>query len=84
MVAHANAGTAVTSGRAVAPLTFPWTPQLAREFPGCQAHVRGVASAFVVERENGRMQRLPFDLVWKWTHHPRADYPAVWVRGMCR
>jgi hypothetical protein len=84
MVAHAHAGTTVTSGRTVAPLTFPFTPQLAREFPGCHAHVSGVASAFVVERENGRMQRLPFDTVWAWTHDHSGQSPRVWVRGQCR
>jgi hypothetical protein len=86
MVAHANAAaTPVTSGRTVAPLTFPWTHALAARFPGCSTHLPAgtIPSAFVVERLSGHTERMAFDEAWKRTHD-KSHADDIWVRGMCR
>lgn len=68
-----------------APLAFRWTPELARELPGCRAQLPAgaVASAFVVRRLDGSDERMAFDEAWRRTHD-RAHADDVWVEGQCR
>lgn len=74
----------VPSSAHVAPLTFPWTAALAAKFPGCREHLPAgqVASAFVVVRLSGTVERMAFDDAWARTHDRQAA-DDVWTVGQC-
>lgn len=84
-IAHPLQPSATNSNPGVAAgLSFPWTHQLAREFPRCAAHLPTgqVATQFVVRRLSGHDELMAFDDAWHRTHDQEcAD--DVWVEGQC-
>ncbi len=54
-------------------------------FHGCRAHLPqgSIPSACVVERLDGRFQRMAFDKAWHRTHD-QAAADDVWIFGQCR